>query len=162
MPFSTYTMQRGTTGRSLLAYAVGGDGRPVAGLQPDDVRAAYVRDDGRAGEIGLQAATTTQWQAGGFVEIDPELMPGMYRLGLPDEVTAAGAARAAVVLQADGAYFEPFDIDLVAFDPQDVDRIGMESLAFEQRLKCLTTAFPLLAVQEQERLEAERARRADS
>lgn len=156
MSFHTYTMQRGSTGRTVLAYAIDSHGGAVSGLTHDDVQAAYVRDDGASGEITLVAGVPGAWSPGGFVEIDPDLAPGIYRMGIPDEVLAPGATRAAVMVQAADAAFEPFDIDLVAFDPQDPDRIGMESLAFEQRLKCLTTAFPLLAVEEQKRLEAQR------
>lgn len=157
MAFHTYTMQKGSTGRSVLAYATDAGGSPVRGLAHEDVRAAFVRDDGSTGEIALVVGASDAWAPGGFVEIDADLVPGIYRLGIPDDVLATGATRVAVVLRAADARFEPFDIDLVAFDPQDVDRIGMESLAFEQRLKCLTTAFPLLAVEEQKRLEAQRA-----
>ena len=66
------------------------------------------------------------------------------------------------MITADGGTFEPLDFDIVAFDPQEPERIGMEALAFESRLRCLTTAFPLLAVEEQKRLrEREEQRRRE-
>ena len=155
MAFQTHTIHRGATGVTVLVVAQAG-GAPIPGLGPDSsgIRAGFVRSDGAKGAIDLVPGVAGQWVAGGWVEVDPDLAPGVYQFGLPDELLAAGAVRAVVVIQAPGVVVDPVDIDLVAFDPQEPERIGMESLAFEQRLKCLTTAFPLLAAQEQERLRA--------
>lgn len=161
MTARTYTLQRGTTGRNVLVTAFDDDGRPASDVTA--VRAGFVRDDGAKGSIPLAAAAPGEWVAGGLVELDGDLAPGVYQFGVPDEVVAPGATRAAVVITAEGGTFEPLDFDIVAFDPQEPERIGMEALAFESRLRCLTTAFPLLAVEEQRRLEQrERERRQEA
>lgn len=161
MTARTYTLQRGTTERNVLVTAVGTDGAPAPGVTP--IAAGYVRDDGTKGRVALTDATPGEWVPGGLVEIDPELAPGVFQFGVPNEVVAPGATRAAVVITAEGGRFEPLDFDIVAFDPQEPERIGMEALAFESRLNCLTTAFPLLAVEEQKRLrERERQRRQEA
>jgi hypothetical protein len=154
--FHTVTIHRGATAQSVLVTAATMSG-PAVGLRHDSTgaRAGFVRTDGRKGEIPLAAGTPGQWGPGGLVEIDADLAPGVYQFDVPDTVLAEGAVRAVVVIQAHGVVFDPIDFDLVAFDPQEPDRIGMESLAFEQRVKCLTTAFPLLAAREQERLRAQ-------
>lgn len=156
MTARTYTIQRGTTHRNVLVMATGPDGRPATGV--DDVRCGFVRDDAAKGAIPIVAAAPGEWVSGGLVELDANLAPGVYQFGVPDEVLTAGATRAAVVFRARDVVFEPLDFDIVAFDPQEPERIGMESLAFESRLRCLTTAFPRLAVEERRRLEAERER----
>lgn len=150
MSARTYTLRRSTTERNVLVTAVGSDGMPASGVKA--VRAGYVRDDGAKGSIPVVAGTPGEWTAGGLVEIDAELVPGVYQFGVPNEVVAAGAARAALIISAQDAVFEPLDFDIVAFDPQEPERIGMEALAFESRIRCLTTAFPLLAAEEQKRL----------
>jgi len=157
MSAQTVTLQRGTTSRTVLVTATASDGGPATGLDPSSVTAGFVRDDGTKGTIEISDGHLGAWSAGSLVEVDRDLTPGVYQLGIPDEVIAGGASRAAVVLQSPDLSFSPIDFDLVAFDPQDIDRIGMEALAFEQRVNCLTTAFPLLAVEERKRLEAQRA-----
>ncbi len=161
MSVRTYTLQRGSTERNVLVTAARRDGSPASRVAP--VSAGFVRDDGAKGSISVVAGTPGRWTPGGLVEIDPELAPGVYQFGVPDEVVAAGATRAAVIIVADDATFDPLDFDIVAFDPQEPERIGMEALAFESRIRCLTTAFPLLAVEEQKRLrEKERQRRQEA
>jgi hypothetical protein len=154
----TYTLQRGTTRRNVLVMALGPGDLPASGV--DEVQCGFVRDDGAKGAVPIVTTSPGQWESGGLVEIDPDIAPGVYQFGVPDEVLAAGATRAVVVLRAQGVSFEPLDFDIVAFDPQEPDRIGMEALTFESRVHCLTTAFPRLAVEERRRLEAERERQA--
>ena len=162
MTAQTHTLQRGTTERTVLVTASRHNGSPATGLAAatPGLRAGFARSDGSRGAIELVEVESGSWTPGGFGEIDPGLTPGVYRFCVPDEVIAAGATRAVVVLQLPDAVFQPIDFDIVAFDPQDVERIGMDALAFEQRINCLTTAFPLLAVQERERLMAQRAEQA--
>jgi hypothetical protein len=50
--------------------------------------------------IPLVARTITQaWTAGGFAEVDPVYMPGLYRLDLPNEAVASGADDVTVVIR---------------------------------------------------------------
>lgn len=157
MGFQTHTIHRGAVEQTVLVRAVSDHGGPALGVRHDSIgaRAGFIRTDGRKGEIPLLAGKPGEWRAGSLVEADRDLAPGIYQFGIPDEVLEAGAVRAALVIQVEGASFDPIDIDLVAFDPQEPERIGMEALGFEQRVRCLTTAFPLLAAREQERQRAQ-------
>lgn len=138
MPYHAYTIKAGSTGRRLLIYARTADHRPATGLDPSDVRAAYVRDDGR-GATRIDSFTT---------EVDGDLTPGVYELSLPDDVITVGAARAIVVLTHDQAFFDPIDIDLVMYDPQDSVRLGMTALGPAERIDALRGAFPKLSALE--------------
>jgi hypothetical protein len=137
MPFHAYTMRRGSTGRSLFVFARGAGGEGAAGLEPGAATIAYVRDsDDQVRELDAAEALT---------EVDASLMPGLYRIALSDEAIAAGATRLVVIVRHDDARFEPVDIDLVAFDPQDPVRLGMSALGPEERITALRGAFPRLA-----------------
>ena len=72
---------------------------------------------------------------GVWAEVDPDLMPGLYRLGLPDEVLVRGPARAMVVVRCPGMRIDPVEIELVAYDPLDPVRLGMSSLGPAERLR---------------------------
>jgi hypothetical protein len=92
--------------------------------------------------------------AGGFVEVDAELMPGVYQFGLPDEVVAEGSEHAVLVLRFPGAEIDPIDMALVAYDPQDESRLGMTALGPEGRVAALRGAFPRLTALELKEREA--------
>ena len=137
MPVHAYTMRRGSTGRAVFVFARATGGAGAAGLDTGAASIAYVRDsEDQVRELD-PAATLT--------EVDASLMPGLYRIALPDEAIAAGATRVVVIARHDDALFEPVDIDLVAFDPQDPVRLGMSALGPEERITALRGAFPRLA-----------------
>ena len=87
-------------------------------------------------------------RAGSFVEIDSKLLPGVYQFGVPDEMLAAGAETVTLMLKFPGAVIEPISIHLVAYDPQDADRLGMSALGPEGRRAALRGAFPRLTAKE--------------
>jgi hypothetical protein len=89
-----------------------------------------------------------EYKAGSFVEVDRELLPGIYQFGVPDEVLAAGADTVTLMLKFPRAVIEPISIHLVAYDPQDADRLGMASLGPEGRRAALRGAFPRLTAKE--------------
>jgi hypothetical protein len=135
VPRHAYTIKRGSTGQQILIYAE--------------------REGSREPAVGLRHDAPGARAAAGFVELDRELTPGVYQLGLPDELLAEGAARALLMLRFAGVTIEPVQIDLVAFDPQDPIRLGMSALGPEARVQALQGAFPLLARREiEERMAA--------
>jgi len=160
MPVHASTIKSGTTSRLFLVFAREDEtALGITGLSHDSPggRAAYTRaGDPGAVEVELVPGTVGQWTAGGFVEIDPVLVPGLYQFGAPDEMLAEGSTRAVLILQFPGASIDPVEIDLVRFDPQDSVRLGMSALGPEGRIEALRGAFPLLAAKEIQELEAGR------
>ena len=66
------------------------------------LNARYNRTRSTSVSIPLVARTITQaWVAGGFAEVDPVYMPGLYRLDLPDAAVAAGADDVTVVVRGE-------------------------------------------------------------
>lgn len=64
------------------------------------LNARYNRTRSASVNIPLVARTITQaWTAGGFAEVDPVFMPGLYRLDLPNEAVASGADDVTVVVR---------------------------------------------------------------
>ncbi len=139
---SSYTIQWGSTGRSLLVRAADADGAAVVGLGPASpgARAAYVREGEQAVELALDS----------FTEVDAALMPGIYRMQLPPEVVAPGSPHAMVIVAFDGAEIPPIDLELVAYDPLDEACIGMVQLQDKRRHEFLRTALPNLTKMEYE------------
>jgi hypothetical protein len=76
------------------------------------------------------------------VEVDPEAMPGLYQLGIPDEALAAGATHAIVRVSFEAAVVAPVHLDLVAYDPEDPYSIGIRELANIHRHAFLHGALP--------------------
>ncbi|CAN5397602.1 hypothetical protein BH24ACT7_BH24ACT7_18440 [soil metagenome] len=146
MPLHSYTIKRGSTGRTLLVYARDPWGAGAAGLDPAAAQVAYVRD--------IDAAATPLDATKVLSEVDGSLVPGVYRVELPDAALAPGATRVVVVVRHPDAGFEPVDIDLVAFDPLDSIRLGMSALGPEERITALRGAFPRLAEMEMREREA--------
>jgi hypothetical protein len=155
MPVREYTMRWDSVGRSVFVEAWR-DELPATGLAHDasGLAAAYVREGERAVPLALVPGSLEDHVPGGWAEIDHELMPGLYRLGLPNDVLAKGSARAMVVVRAPGLRIDPVEIELVAYDPLDPVRLGMSSLGPTERLAALRGAFPLLAGKEIEEREA--------
>jgi hypothetical protein len=144
---SQYTIQAGTGSRLVLIHAhdPSMSGQPVTGLTPatPGASAAYVRDaDGRAVAIPLLPGKPGEHAAGGFVEVDAALVPGLYQLGLPDEMLAEGATRALLHVRFDGVTVVPVEVTLVAYDPLDDWCMGVVGLANRKRHEFLRRALP--------------------
>src|SRR5262249_58944629 len=114
-----------------------------------DASAAYIREGAaQVRQIALVEGNLGEYLAGSFVEIDSKLLPGVYQFGVPDEMLAAGAETVTVMFKFPGAFIEPISIHLVAYDPQDADRLGMSALGPEGRRAALRGAFPRLTAKE--------------
>jgi hypothetical protein len=149
----SHVVKKGTTAR-LLAFAArdASDGRSAkTGLSHETpgASAAFVREgEADVRRISLVGGKLGDFRSGGFVEVDPDLMPGVYQFGLPDDVLAPGADSALLILRFPGAVIDPIEIALVAYDPQDEDRLGMSAIGPEGRIAALRGAFPRLTAQE--------------
>ena len=132
-----YTMKAGTTSKLLLVYATsaeGTSGKTGLARNLSAGSAAYIREgDSTARRIPLVQGRTGQWQPGALAEVDPELLPGVYQFGAPDEMIAQGSARAVLLLRFPEAVIKPVEINLVAYDPQDSERIGVWSIRSTNR-----------------------------
>ena len=149
----SHVVKKGTTSRLLaLAARDSSDGRSAkTGLRDDTpgASAAFVREgDAEARRIPLVGSRLGEFRPGGFVEVDPDLMPGVYQLGVPDDVLAPGADSAVLIVRFPGTVIDPIEIALVAYDPQDQDRLGMSAIGPEGRIAALRGAFPRLTAQE--------------
>ena len=137
---SSYTIQWGSTGRSLLFMARDDSGGGVVGLRPSSpgAKAAFVRENEPAVALPLHSLT----------EVDAQLMPGAYRLDLPAGVVAAGSPHVMVWIGFDEAWVAPVDIELVAYDPSDQACIGIHQLQDHKRHEFLRRALPNLTEME--------------
>jgi hypothetical protein len=149
----SYTLKKGTTSKILLVYAIDSadmrSGKTGLSAQTPDASAAYIREgEGRVQRITFSAGKLGEHRAGSFVEVDSKLLPGIYQFGVPDEMLAAGAETVTLVLKFPGAAIEPISVHLVAYDPQDADRLGMAALGPEGRRAALRGAFPRLTEKE--------------
>ena len=68
-------------------------------------------------------------------------MPGLYELGLPDEICAEGANRATLMIWAPEITPRVVHINLVGYDPYDGDRLGLDCLSREARHEVISRAF---------------------
>lgn len=148
-----HVIRAGTTGELFLVFA-GDPSNPGAGrtgLGVEGASAGYVRDDG-AGPVRVPLAPGTLGvhRPGSLAEVDPELMPGAYQLGVPDAMLAPGATQAVLVLSLPGAVVEPVEVELVMYDPFDAHAIGMVQQADWRRHEFLRTALSRLAAMELE------------
>lgn len=145
-----HTVQYDTTSRSVFVSASSSDGRPAKGLstQSSGLRAAFSRSHSRPVEIELIAGELESWRSGGFIEVDAELLPGIYKLDIPDAVMAYGADEALVSVTSDAAVFDPIDITLVAYDPQDARALGLFQLRQRTRHDFLKKALPKMTEME--------------
>lgn len=87
----------------------------------------YVRPLGNATQLTLATQTVTGAHSdGGFVEVSSANMPGVYRLDLSDAILATGVNSVAVMLKG-AANMAPvvMEIELVAYDPQDANSLGL-------------------------------------
>ncbi|MEO8044961.1 MAG: hypothetical protein ABI674_08645 [Spartobacteria bacterium] len=142
----TYTMKAGTTSKLLLVYATSADGSSgKTGLANNlsTGSAAYIREgDSKARAVQITQGRVGEWGSGTLAEIDPELLPGLYQFGAPNETVAEGSARAVLLLRFPEAVIKPVEIHLVAYDPQDSERMGVWSLAGHKRHEFLRQALP--------------------
>jgi hypothetical protein len=149
----SYALKKGTTSKILLVYVVDAtdmrSGKTGLSSQSPDSSAAYIREgEAQVRRILLVEGKLGKHQPGSFVEIDSKLLPGVYQFGVPDEMLAPGAETVTLMLKFSGAVIEPISIHLVAYDPQDADRLGMTALGPEGRRAALRGAFPRLTARE--------------
>lgn len=134
---------RGKIVRVFLAEAEG-EGRGKTGLAPDAPGAqAFFLGEGDATPtpISLTPAVAGRFVAGGFREVDRGAMPGLYEIHLPDAALDGSGWSVVVMLRMPGAETAVLDIDLVAYDPYDGDRLGLTCLSREGRHEVITRAF---------------------
>jgi hypothetical protein len=141
-----YTMKAGTKSKLLLVYATSADGTSgKTGLARNlsAGSAAYIREgDSAARKVPIVEGRVGEWGAGAFTEAHSELLPGIYQFGAPDEMVAEGSARAVLLIRFPDTVIKPVEINLVAYDPQDAERIGVWSLAGHKRHEFLRQALP--------------------
>lgn len=141
-----YTMKAGTTSKLLLVYATAVEstsGKTGLVKNLSAATAAYVREgDATAHRIPIAPGRVGEWASGTFAEVDPDLLPGLYQFGAPDEMIAEGSARAVLLIRFPEVVIKPVEINLVAYDPQDSERIGVWSLAGHKRHEFLRQALP--------------------
>ena len=79
----------------------------------------YVRSAGSATSISFVAQTATaDWVSGGFAEVSSTLMPGIYRIDLPDAIFSTGSDKAIVMIRgASNTVPVSLEYQLVGSDP---------------------------------------------
>jgi hypothetical protein len=141
-----YTMKAGTKSKLLLVHATSADsasGKPGLTRNLSTGSAAYIREgDSAARKVAIVEGRIGEWGAGALAEVDPELLPGIYQFGAPDEMIAEGSVRAVLLIRFPDTVIKPVEINLVAYDPQDAERIGVWSLAGHKRHEFLRQALP--------------------
>jgi hypothetical protein len=149
---SPHTIKAGTTSKLLLVYARdrqgGSEGKTGLTATTPGATAGYIREGEAASSVDLVAGQVGRWSPGGFAEVDPDLVPGVYQLGMPDEALGSGSTHVLVILRFPGAAVDPVDIELVAYDPQDEGCIGMAQLQDKKRHEFLRRALPRMTEQE--------------
>jgi hypothetical protein len=149
----SYALKKGTTSKILVVYALDAAdirlGKTDLSARTPEASAAYIREgEAQVQQIALVEGKLGEHRAGSFVEVDRKLLPGAYQFGVPDEMLAAGAETVTLMLKFPEAVIEPISIHLVAYDPQDADRLGMSALGPEGRRAALRGAFPRLTAKE--------------
>lgn len=90
----------------------------------------YVVERGTAGSLGLANLTSASvaWSSGGFVAVDTALMPGLYRLDIPNVVFQT--ADKAVVMLKGATNMVPvvLEYQIVGFNPDDAVRLGLTAI----------------------------------
>ena len=149
----SYALKKGIRSKILLVYALDAtdlrSGKTGLSAQTPEGSAAYIREgESIVRRTPLVEGKLGEHRAGSFVEVDSRLLPGVYQFGVPDEMLAAGAETVTLMLKFAGAVIEPISIHLVAYDPQDAERLGMTALGPEGRINALRGAFPRLTENE--------------
>src|SRR6476646_6094934 len=117
-----YVVKAGSKARSAFFSLRDRNGVALTGLRAgaEGLTAAYVREgESMARTIALVEGGLGGHVEGGFVEVDGQMLPGVYQLNLPDAVLEQGSVRALVMINAPDAVVAPIEVDLVAYDPQD-------------------------------------------
>lgn len=90
----------------------------------------YVVERGSPGSLGIAALTNANdaWASGGFIAVSTALMPGLYRLDIPNVVFQT--ADKAVVMLKGAANMVPvvLEYQIVGFNPDDAVRLGLTAL----------------------------------
>lgn len=111
----------GSTNISVYVYlqnssSVTGAGRTGLAHNTSGLTCVYVRTRTVQSSITLVnlSSPTAAWTSGGFKEVHPSLMPGLYRLDLPNAAIATGV-RSVVVMMHGAADLAPtlLEIDLI-------------------------------------------------
>src|SRR5215831_20388846 len=91
-----YTMKAGTKSKLLLVYSTSAEnasGKTGLVRNLSVGSAAYIREgDSAARRIPMVQGRVGKWESGAIVEVDPDLLPGVYQFGAPDEMIAEGSA----------------------------------------------------------------------
>ncbi len=149
---SIHVVQAGSRSRSVLVFARSlHSEEAMTGLTfdaPGAAAAFYREGSSQARAVKMVLGEVGGHAPGGFVEVDPDLLPGVYQFDLPDEALAQGAPRAILILRFAGVVIEPVEFDIVAYDPQDEKCIGMTQLSDERRHQFLRQALPRMTEKE--------------
>jgi hypothetical protein len=93
---STITIAPGSTSQSIELYL----GATGLTFSTSGLAAYYVRNQSAPVAITLVTQTPTgAWTSGGFAEISSSLVPGVYRLDVPNAAFAAGASDVTIVVR---------------------------------------------------------------
>jgi hypothetical protein len=93
---SAITIAPGSTSQSIELYL----GATGLTFSTSGLAAYYVRNQAAPVAITLVTQTPTgAWTSGGFAEISSSLVPGVYRLDVPDAAFAAGASDVTIVVR---------------------------------------------------------------
>jgi len=135
---SAITIAPGSTSQSVELYL------GVTGLtfSTTGLAAYYVRNQAAPVAITLVTQTPTgAWSSGGFAEISSSLVPGVYRLDVPNAAFAAGASDVTIVVRgASGTNGAVLTVNLVAA-PTDAVLVRMGP--FEVKADGLGASDPL-------------------
>jgi len=109
---SAITIAPGSTSQSIELY-LGVTGLTFA---TSNLAAYYVRNQAAPVAITLVTQTATgAWTSGGFAEISSSLVPGVYRLDVPNAAFAAGASDVTIVVRgASGTNGAVLTVNLIA------------------------------------------------
>ena len=114
----------GSTSRSEYIYilditSTSGAGKTGIAYNTSGLSGHYVRSAGSATSISFVAQTATAaWVSGGFAEVSSTLMPGIYRIDLPDAIFSTGSDKAIVMIRgASNTVPVSLEYQLVGSDP---------------------------------------------
>lgn len=126
------TVKTGSTSRLEHVFILDSASTTGAGktaLTSASVTMHYFRPgDSTPTAVTLSAGTLATWTSGGFVKVQDTDMPGVYEVGIPNAVFAAGANHAIVMIKGTGIAPVVLEYDLVAYDPLDGVRLGLTAL----------------------------------